>query len=249
MGRSLHAKIPSTGGALGSTALGIGQFEGSRDNQSHQWKSWRKSDLWCQSWSRVCRKPPCFSPHMEDLRDAILAWAQAGAGSLGIYFSPSQCVCLEVSRLASQEAGHHKSRPDYRLWTYDSYDSCDMTYLNIQDFSGKCNQRHVNVDLFGRFHEAHLRKALEEVLSFDFAYQIIISGIFLSMILSRLRWVLKSNSIWKALSVSAGDRGRSTHHLNILLFIRGNWNGQELDISWSRKPTQLWTQFRFCFVA
>lgn len=22
----------------------------------------------------------CFSPHMEDLRDAILAWAQAGAG-------------------------------------------------------------------------------------------------------------------------------------------------------------------------
>ena len=57
----------------------------------------------------------CFSPHMEDLRDAILAWAQAGAGSLGIYFSPSQCVCLEVSRLASQEAGHHKSRPDYRL--------------------------------------------------------------------------------------------------------------------------------------
>ena len=55
MGRSLHAKIPSTGGALGSTALGIGQFEGSRDNQSHQWKSWKKSDLWCQSWSRVCR--------------------------------------------------------------------------------------------------------------------------------------------------------------------------------------------------
>ena len=148
MGRSLHAKIPSTGGALGSTALGIGQFEGSHDNQSHQWKSWKNSDLWCQSWSRVCRTI-LFQP-----THGGLAWCYPcvgtgwSRGALAYTSALHNAFALEVSRLASQEAGHHKSRPDYRLWTYDSYDSYDMTYLNIQDFSGKCNQRHVNLSIY-----------------------------------------------------------------------------------------------------
>lgn len=73
MGRSLHAKIPSTGGALGSTALGIGQFEGSGKVE--------KTVIYDVNHDlEYVGSPPCFSPHMEDLRDAILAWAQAGAG-------------------------------------------------------------------------------------------------------------------------------------------------------------------------
>ena len=95
----------------------------------------------------------------------------------------------------------------------------DMTYLNIQDLSGKCNQRHVNLSIYLADSTRHTfgkpwKRSCRLILLTKS------SGFFLSM--SRPRWVLKSNGIWKALFVSAGDRGRSTHYLSISLLRHGN---------------------------
>ena len=121
-----------------------------------------------------------------------------------------------------------------------------MTYLNIQDLSGKCNQRHVNLSIYLADSTRHTfgkpwKRSCRLILLTK------PSGFFLSM--SRPRWVLKSNGIWKALFVSAGDRGRSTNYLSISLLHHGNpWIWMARSLTFHDHESQHSSGHSFAFV-